>query len=119
MLEAPEVREVDEEKIDLSLQMLQNADPTGEIKPDGPELTLYESKCRSFGNAGFYENFYYAPFKGRRRSPGIFWLNIVNYTLIYYFSLCLHFYTTSQDFYCPFYDRTWGLPFFYSFTFDL
>jgi hypothetical protein len=37
-----------QEKIDKTLVMLQNADPTGESCPDPPELAALEGKSRIF-----------------------------------------------------------------------
>jgi signal transducing adaptor molecule len=38
---------IDEEKIDNALVMIQNADPTGEVGSDPPELSALEDQCRS------------------------------------------------------------------------
>jgi signal transducing adaptor molecule len=43
----PDVIEIDEEKIEKLLTMLQNADPTGAAKPDPPELPMYEEICKA------------------------------------------------------------------------
>lgn len=44
---APEEVEIDESKIDDVLQLIQNADPTGEIQPDGAELLTLEGNPHS------------------------------------------------------------------------
>jgi len=45
----PEVVEIDEDKIDQCLAMLQNADPTGENTPDPPDMTSLEEQCKAMG----------------------------------------------------------------------
>jgi hypothetical protein len=40
---------IDEKKIDDCLELLQNADPTGEIQPDTPELLELEDQCYMMG----------------------------------------------------------------------
>ncbi|CAG5133922.1 unnamed protein product [Candidula unifasciata] len=44
-----EEEEVDEAKIDEALNLIQNADPTGEIEVDSDHLLLLEEQCRSMG----------------------------------------------------------------------
>jgi len=46
---ASEVLTIDEEKINKTLAMLQNADPTGEIEKDPAELVTYEDQCHKMG----------------------------------------------------------------------
>ncbi|KAK3087397.1 hypothetical protein FSP39_005418 [Pinctada imbricata] len=46
---APEDVEIDEEKIDEMLQLIQNADPTGETRPDTPEMLNLEERCKMMG----------------------------------------------------------------------
>ncbi|XP_064597039.1 signal transducing adapter molecule 1-like [Liolophura sinensis] len=41
--------EIDEGKIEECLQMIQNADPTGETQPDTPELIHLEEQCKGMG----------------------------------------------------------------------
>lgn len=43
-VESEEPVEIDEERIDRSLDMLQNADPTGEVD-DPPEMGMLEGMC--------------------------------------------------------------------------
>jgi len=45
----PEVIEIDEEKIDTVLAMLQNADPTGETNPDPPDMVSLEEQSKGMG----------------------------------------------------------------------
>ena len=42
---AAEVLTIDEEKINKTLAMLQNADPTGEIEKDPADLVTFEEQC--------------------------------------------------------------------------
>ena len=44
----PEVVEIEEDKIDKCLQLLQNADPTGEQRPDSQEMVVLEGKSGYF-----------------------------------------------------------------------
>lgn len=46
---AAEVLTIDEEKINKTLAMLQNADPTGEIERDPAELGAFEDQCHKMG----------------------------------------------------------------------
>lgn len=46
---APEDVEIDEEKIDKVLQLIQNADPTGETQPDSQEMLQLEEQCKAMG----------------------------------------------------------------------
>ena len=46
---APEDVEIDEEKIDKVLQLIQNADPTGETQPDTQEMLQLEEQCKAMG----------------------------------------------------------------------
>jgi len=46
---AAEVLTIDEEKINKTLAMLQNADPTGEIEKDPAELVIFEDQCHKMG----------------------------------------------------------------------
>ncbi|BFZ21609.1 hypothetical protein BsWGS_24648 [Bradybaena similaris] len=46
---SPGEEEVDEAKIDEALNLIQNADPTGEIEPDADHLLMLEEQCRSMG----------------------------------------------------------------------
>ncbi|KAL3889024.1 hypothetical protein ACJMK2_001382 [Sinanodonta woodiana] len=46
---SPEEVEIDESKIDKVLQMIQNADPTGEIHPDSTEMLQLEEQCKAMG----------------------------------------------------------------------
>lgn len=48
-IEAPEQLEIDEVKIDNVLQMIQNADPTGENHPDTVEMLQLEEQCKAMG----------------------------------------------------------------------
>lgn len=48
-IEAPEVVEIDESKIDDMLQQIQNADPTGEVNPDSVEMLQLEEQCKAMG----------------------------------------------------------------------
>lgn len=48
-IETPEQVEIDEEKIDNMLQMIQNADPTGENRPDTVEMLQLEEQCKQMG----------------------------------------------------------------------
>ncbi|XP_014663828.1 PREDICTED: signal transducing adapter molecule 1-like [Priapulus caudatus] len=48
MADADEPVEIDEERIDRCLDMLQNADPTGELD-DPPEMAMLEDACRGMG----------------------------------------------------------------------
>lgn len=48
-IEAPEQLEIDEEKIDNMLQQIQNADPTGETRPDTVEMLQLEEQCKAMG----------------------------------------------------------------------
>ncbi|KAL4217686.1 Signal transducing adapter molecule 2 [Mactra antiquata] len=48
-IEAPEQLEIDEGKIDTMLQMIQNADPTGENNPDSVEMLQLEEQCKAMG----------------------------------------------------------------------
>jgi len=45
----PEVVEINEEKIDTVLAMLQNADPTGETNPDPPDMVSLEEQSKAMG----------------------------------------------------------------------
>ncbi|XP_074656155.1 signal transducing adapter molecule 2-like isoform X2 [Tubulanus polymorphus] len=45
-IETPEVLEIDEEKIDQCLELIQNADPTGENRPDTTEMLSLEEQCK-------------------------------------------------------------------------
>ncbi|XP_070209310.1 signal transducing adapter molecule 1-like isoform X2 [Littorina saxatilis] len=45
----PDVIEINEGKIDEVLNMIQNADPTGEIHPDSPEMLGLEEECKAMG----------------------------------------------------------------------
>ena len=40
---------IDESKIDECLLLLEDADPTGEMRPDPPELAKLEAQCRVMG----------------------------------------------------------------------
>ena len=42
----PEQVDIDEDKIDKTLNMLQNADPTGETNPDPPDMLQLEGMDR-------------------------------------------------------------------------
>ncbi|KAL5013963.1 hypothetical protein ScPMuIL_008233 [Solemya velum] len=46
---SPEEVEIDEGKIDQMLQLIQNADPTGETQPDSPEMLFLEEQCKMMG----------------------------------------------------------------------
>lgn len=46
---SPEDVEIDEGKIDQVLQMIQNADPTGETQADDPEMLRLEEQCKIMG----------------------------------------------------------------------
>ncbi|XP_052763789.1 signal transducing adapter molecule 1-like [Mya arenaria] len=48
-IEAPEQLDIDEEKIDDMLQQIQNADPTGETRPDAVEMLQLEEQCKAMG----------------------------------------------------------------------
>lgn len=48
-VEVPKVVWIDEEKINQTLSMIQNADPTGESCPDPPQMTVLEEECRQMG----------------------------------------------------------------------
>ncbi|XP_045180374.2 signal transducing adapter molecule 2-like [Mercenaria mercenaria] len=48
-IEAPEQLEIDEAKIDDMLQQIQNADPTGETRPDSVEMLQLEEQCKAMG----------------------------------------------------------------------
>lgn len=43
----PDVVEIDEDKIDKTLTLIQNADPTGETTPDPAELMSLEEQCKA------------------------------------------------------------------------
>lgn len=43
--EPEDIVAIDEAKIDRALNLIQNADPTGEIRPDSPELLKLEEQC--------------------------------------------------------------------------
>ncbi|CAH1772968.1 unnamed protein product [Owenia fusiformis] len=45
----PETVRIDESRIDDCLEMIQNADPTGETRPDTPEMLGLESECKAMG----------------------------------------------------------------------
>lgn len=45
----PEVVEINEPKIDEVLNLIQNADPTGEIRPDTAEMLGLEEQCKAMG----------------------------------------------------------------------
>ncbi|XP_052250279.1 signal transducing adapter molecule 1-like isoform X2 [Dreissena polymorpha] len=45
----PDQVEIDEEKIDHVLQLIQNADPTGETNPDSSEMVQLEEQCKVMG----------------------------------------------------------------------
>ncbi|XP_071113370.1 signal transducing adapter molecule 2-like [Haliotis cracherodii] len=45
----PDEVEIDENKIDETLQLIQNADPTGETQPDSQELLNLEEQCKVMG----------------------------------------------------------------------
>ncbi|ELT97423.1 hypothetical protein CAPTEDRAFT_153277 [Capitella teleta] len=45
--QAVDVTEIDEEKIDKTLAMIQNTDPTGERMEDNPEMLLLEEQCKA------------------------------------------------------------------------
>ncbi|XP_070534681.1 LOW QUALITY PROTEIN: signal transducing adapter molecule 1-like [Ptychodera flava] len=49
-LETPTpVAEIEEEKMDMALEMLQNADPTGMERPDTQEMLILEDQCKQMG----------------------------------------------------------------------
>ncbi|XP_033727539.1 signal transducing adapter molecule 1-like isoform X2 [Pecten maximus] len=45
----PEEVDINEEKIDKVLQLIQNADPTGETQPDSEEMLRLEETCKGMG----------------------------------------------------------------------
>ena len=45
----PDQVEIDEEKIDRALSMLQNADPTGEVNPDPVDMVSLEEQSKAMG----------------------------------------------------------------------
>ncbi|XP_069105870.1 signal transducing adapter molecule 1-like [Argopecten irradians] len=45
----PEEVDINEEKIDNVLQLIQNADPTGETQPDSEEMLRLEETCKGMG----------------------------------------------------------------------
>ncbi|XP_077990717.1 signal transducing adapter molecule 2-like [Glandiceps talaboti] len=45
----PPVAEIDEERMDRALELLQNADPTGMERPDTQEMLILEDQCKQMG----------------------------------------------------------------------